>query len=202
MIDSSARGFAAALAIVAGTFALPSPTLLAAEGGTPENSNAPVRAHWSPKKINFTYQGITATYSCDGLLDDVRAVLRQLGASKLKVRASGCTSRLGGPDPFPGVTGTFLVLEPGDAASGADASPAVTARWQRVKVNVGEDPRDAAGRCELVEQIKRYILPLFAARNIAFQSNCFPHDVVIGGASLEADVLQAERPETAASNAQ
>src|SRR5579884_669143 len=66
------------LAAVAGTAAKaasgPRPEVSAPAPGTPQ------AAKWVKKKINFTYQGFTTHYSCQGLRDKVRDVLLQLGA--------------------------------------------------------------------------------------------------------------------------
>jgi hypothetical protein len=169
----------------------------------------PVSARWATKKIDFVYMGFTAHYSCDGLLDKVRPVLLQLGARKqdLSVHERGCTAQLGRPDPFPGVAGTFSVLEPA-AAAGATPSPAnpgepVAAHWKHVRVKVAygvENALDTAGQCELIEQIKYHILPLFTTQNVKYRSSCIPHDLQLG-TMLEADVLMPDAKPGAPSTA-
>jgi len=150
-------------------------------------------ATWVKKKINFTYQGFTTHYSCQGLEDTVRSVLHQLGARKsdMKLRQTGCTRGPNVPSPFPGVSGTFYVLEPGSSTSTSEgASHSVQAEWQTVNVTVGRNAREHAGDCELIDQVKAKILPFFAARDVKFQSNCFPHEVTIKGSTLQAQVLK------------
>ena len=82
--------------------------------------DAPVQAMWAAKKLNFTFMGFTARYSCDGLLDKVRKILLDLGARPgpdLKVGPTGCDRGFGTPSRFPGVAGTVQVLVPlGDKA--------------------------------------------------------------------------------------
>jgi len=171
-----------------------------APGTAPATDPNPVSARWTTKKIDFVYMGFTAHYSCDGLLDKVRPVLLQLGARKqdLKVHQRGCTAQLGRPDPFPGVAGTFSVLEPaaaGATPSSANAGEVVPAHWQHVRVKVAypgvENALDTAGQCELIEQIKQHILPLFTTQNVQYRSSCIPHDLQLG-TMLEADVLKAD----------
>ena len=41
----------------------------------PALSVAPPAAHWVERKLDYTYQGFTDKYSCDGLRDKVRAML-------------------------------------------------------------------------------------------------------------------------------
>jgi hypothetical protein len=161
-----------------------------AGGGAGEAGEAStaVPAHWVEKKFRFVYQGFTTRYSCQGLREKVRDVLLQLGArpSDLSVRQIGCTTGFSQPDPFPSVGGTFYVLEP---ASGSTEQP-VDAAWQRVNVRVGRPGLDTAGQCELVEQVKQRILPLFSTRNVAFQQRCIPHKLTPNGSSLSVDVLK------------
>jgi hypothetical protein len=157
--------------------------------------DAPVQTLWAAKKLNFTFMGFTARYSCDGLLDKVRKVLLDLGArADLKVTATGCDRGFGTPSHFPGVAGTVYVLVPlGDKAPPADTQP-VNADWKSVVVAPRGDPLSAAGDCELTEQIKQGILPLFTSRNVEYSSTCIPYQLQVGGTRLKAEVLVAEQP--------
>jgi hypothetical protein len=160
---------------------------------------APVQALWAAKKLNFTFMGFTARYSCDGLLDKVRKILLDLGARPdLKVAATGCDRGFGTPSRFPGVAGTVYVLVPlGDKAPPADTQP-VNADWKSVVVAPRGEPLSAAGDCELTEQIKQVILPLFSSRNVEYTSTCIPYQLIVGGTRLKAEVLLAEQPPTKA----
>jgi len=148
-----------------------------------------VPAHWVKKKIYFVYQGFTAHYSCEGLRDDIRLALLQLGArrSDMNVRELGCTTGLGVPNAAPGVTGTFSVLEPA-ADSQAPSAEAVKARWVAVRVQLNPAP-SFGGDCELIDQIKQKIIPLVTARNVKFTENCIPHQLQPPGSQLQAEVL-------------
>ena len=155
-------------------------------------------ARWTQKKIYFTYLGFTTHYSCEGLTDKVRGILLQLGARKadLKVHEAGCTSRAGEPTPFPAVQGTFSVLEPiaGDTASSPTAGgEVVPAHWAPVNVRFDHNELDISGQCELLEQVRQHILPLFPARNVQFRSLCIPHQLTAGGNSLQAEVLMPDK---------
>ena len=176
----------ATLALAATSASSAARAVEAAAGGG--EAPATVPAHWVEKKLRFAYMGFTTRYSCQGLREKVRDVLLQLGAraSDLSVREIGCTSGPGRPDPAPSVGGTFYVLEP---ASGSTGQP-VEAAWQHVNVSVGRMGLDTAGQCELVEQVKQRILPLFTTRNVAFQQRCIPHRLTPAGSSLSAEVLK------------
>jgi hypothetical protein len=150
---------------------------------------ARMQAGWVPREFRFTYQGFTAKYSCDGLSDRIRAVLLLLGARKqdLKVNPTGCSDGFGRATPFPGVAVKMSVLEPLGEKSAPGTEPVATA-WRNVDV-VRREPLAAAGDCELTEQIKESILPLFTTRNVDYSSTCVPHQLTPGGTTLKADVL-------------
>jgi hypothetical protein len=154
-----------------------------------DDAAAAEKATWQQKELRFTYMGFTTHYSCDGLRDEVKEILRQLGARPdMEVREYGCTANFGQPDPFPSVRAKFSVLVPADAKSGSDA--VVAARWRTVRLKLGTGALDASGQCELIEQAKQRILPLFVTRNVNFSSDCFPHQVTIRGANLTVDVME------------
>jgi hypothetical protein len=145
-------------------------------------------AVWTPRELSFVYLGFTAQYSCDGLRDRVTDVLLQLGARQdLEVRETACVS-IGQPDPFPGVRIRMNVLQPAVGHSAAAGPTAVPAHWKRV--DLASNPNSASSsECELTEQIRTEILPLFATRNVEYGSNCQPHQLQVGAAWLRADVL-------------
>jgi hypothetical protein len=180
---------------LAGALTLASAPAHAQQGGGAPASAAPggaevLSAHWVEKKLNFVYQGFTTHYSCDGLRDQMIKVLTQLGArSDMKVRERGCTSTLGRPEPFPGVDATFSVLEP-VPVNGAVETQFVPARWEPMKLDFGHGSLDQAGQCELIEQVKHKVLPLFTTRNVDFTNTCVPHQLTPGGTRLEAEILK------------
>ena len=158
--------------------------------GATESAAPPADAQpavWAPKELHFVFMGFTAHYSCDGLRDKIRHVLGELGARDgLKVDYAGCSSPFGKPDPFPGVRIRMEVLQP--AGANAKSSDVVGAHWRRVDLHPDKDPVWEASDCELLEQIKQKILPLFATRNVDFASNCVPHQAYLG-TRLGAEVL-------------
>ncbi|MGH8132487.1 MAG: hypothetical protein ACRETP_04540 [Steroidobacteraceae bacterium] len=157
-------------------------------------------AVWTPRELRFVFMGFTSHYSCDGLQAKVRQALLDLGARKdLQVRESGCSASTGRPDPFPGVAIKMNVLAPPKAD---DATPTtVPAHWKRVNLRLDPNTVLEAGDCELVEQIKQHILPLFTARNIQYRSNCVPHQLSVGGTSLSAEVLVPDAKDAKAARA-
>ncbi|MDB6101001.1 MAG: hypothetical protein JWO52_1000 [Gammaproteobacteria bacterium] len=160
-------------------------------------------AVWTEKELTFVYQGFTTRYSCDGLRDKVRSVLLDLGARKkdLKVQQLGCSSPTGRPDPFPGVRVKMSVLRP---ASGTADDQAVAAHWKPVDLKLRDSFTTDSGECELVEQIRHKIVPLFATRNVDLKTTCIPHQATAARPSLRLEVLApddaqhpAEEPQAA-----
>lgn len=147
-------------------------------------------AVWTPKELQFTYQGFTTHYTCDGLRDKMKSMLLQLGARKddLKVYETPCAGDPNRPNPFPGVRIKMNVLQPATDANSADAQ-AVPARWEKVDLLKGESGINAAGECELLEQVKQTVLPLFTTRNIDLQATCIPHQLQASGTRLLVEVL-------------
>jgi hypothetical protein len=176
-------------AITGAALLLSMPLWAAGAQGKPDAENA-VSGVWTSQELRFLYQGFTSHYSCDGLEAKVRKVLLQLGSRKdLTVRPFGCSSPFGVPDPFPAVTIKMNVLRPAGAAGTAADAPAVPAHWQPVEVRLDRDPVWQAGDCELLEQIKQRILPLFTTRNVRYRTNCVPFQLSPGGTQLSAEVL-------------
>lgn len=154
-----------------------------------------VAAKWVPKELKFVYVGFTTRYTCDGLQDKVRGILLQLGArDDLKVIGYNCIG-VNAPETTPGVRIVMHVLQP---ASGT-AGKTVAAHWQTVDVLAGRDLFDAARDCELISQLDRDVLPLFAPRHVDYSATCSVHTPLIGGTRLKADVLVADQSPASAS---
>jgi hypothetical protein len=159
------------------------------------DTSAPTSAKWAARKLHFTYMGFTSHYSCDGLRGQMTSILQELGVrDDLVVKSTGCT-RFEGPEEFPGVDATFSVLVPaGSSEKGAAGSPAVAARWETVTLDSDATRRTGQGECELIEQVKQYVLPLFTTRNLSYSTHCFPHSDSLAGARLSVEVLRPVKP--------
>jgi hypothetical protein len=159
----------------------------------PAENAAPAWSVWTPKQLRFVYAGFTSHYSCDGLRDKMRAILLQLGArADLTVHPVPCSGLAGRPTEFPGVTVDMNVPVPWDAQATNAAATPVPAHWKTVVLSTELDPLREAGDCELIEQVKARVLPLFNTRNVDYHSTCVPHQLQIGGTQLKADVLIAD----------
>jgi hypothetical protein len=152
---------------------------------------------WQRHQYSFTFMGFTTTYSCDGLADKLQLLLIASGArADAKAQAGACASGFGRPDKFAQADLTFYTLAPTGDASGAPPagsppaaaptakSPAATApaatvpvpaTWRAVAL-AARNPRElATGDCELVEQFRNNVLPMFTTRNVQNQTTCIPH---------------------------
>jgi hypothetical protein len=156
----------------------------------PAESSPPAWAVWTPKELRFVYLGFTSHYSCDGLADKMRGILLQLGARPdFKLRELPCSGSFGKPTAFPGVTVNMSVLTPWDATSANATVTPLPAHWKLVELSTDRDPLREAGDCELIEQVKAHVLPLFSARNVDYRSTCVPNQLQVGGTVLKAELL-------------
>ena len=166
---------------------------LPAWGAEPPPIGGPVHAVWTPKSYNFTFNGFTSHYSCEGLRDKLRIILLRLGArSDLEVVARGCGGGQSNVSAFPGAMINMNVLTPvGGEVTVKPGTQPVTAQWQEVSLTYGKNPVEVAGDCELIEQVKEFILPLFNTKNVAYKSFCVPNQLILGGTTLSAYVLKS-----------
>ena len=188
----------AAIATV-GLLSLAAPVLAATTDGASDQGT--VEAKWVPHKVQFIYMGFTSVYSCDGLVDQMKEILQQLGAREdLEVKPYTCV-RSSAPELMAGVRANFSVLQPATSDDHANAdSPVVAAHWDLVTLDADSPRHAGSGDCELLEQVKKELLPLFATRNLKFNSSCFPHQVSVGGAHLSVEVLRPVKPSAAAAH--
>jgi len=151
---------------------------------------------WQKHQYSFAFMGFTTTYSCDGLADQLKRLLIAAGArSDVKSQPGACASSFGRPDKFARANLTFYTLAPEGAAAGASGQAAdtgdtaaagdkagdkpagkpVAATWRAVAL-AARSPRELGiGDCELVEQFRNQVLPMFTTRNVEDRTTCIPH---------------------------
>jgi hypothetical protein len=133
------------------------------------------RGVWQKHEYSFVYMGFTSTYSCDGLADKIKLLLITAGARPdAKSQPGACASGFGRPDKFARAELTFYTLAP----SGADApsgSKPVDGIWRPVSLT-DRSPRElSTGDCELIEQFRNNVLPMFTTRNVDDHTTCIPY---------------------------
>jgi hypothetical protein len=132
---------------------------------------------WQKHEYSFAFMGFTSTYSCDGLASELKVLLIAAGArADAKSRAGACASGFGRPDKFARADLTFYTLAPAVSAAnqGAD-NPTVEGTWKPVSFAYQKPRELGRGDCELVEQFRDNVLPLFTTRNVENQTVCIPH---------------------------
>jgi hypothetical protein len=145
-------------------------------------------AQWHAQKLEFTYSGFTAFYTCDGLESKVRDILLTFGARKdAKVRALGCDRAQNKPNKIAWVEAEFSSLAPAADASSADIVQGV---WAKVQLAPNRPTNMGMGECELVEQMRPMLEKGFALRNTNYQTTCVPKQVSVADYNVKAEVLR------------
>jgi hypothetical protein len=121
---------------------------------------------WKKREVLFSQLGFTSVYSCGGLANKLRLLLRASGArADVEVVPIGC----GDPSAFAQARLTFFTLAPTTARSTQPGS------WRRVTL-ASRSPRELdGGDCELVERFGDQVLPLFAIRAKQDRTRCVPY---------------------------
>jgi hypothetical protein len=180
------------LAAVAGYALFPALLLsrasLAAEPPTAATAD---RGVWQKHEYSFAFLGFTSTYSCDGLADKLEVLLIAAGAKRdAKSRPGACASGFGRPDKFARADLTFYTLAPAGSGTPADAKR-VDAIWRTVSF-ADHSPRElSTGDCELIEQFRNDVLPMFTTRDVDNHTTCIPHQLSGSLISLRFESLAA-----------
>lgn len=147
---------------------------------------------WQKHEYSFNYYGFTSTYSCDGLADKLKVLLLAAGArADAKAAPAACAYGYGRPDSFASAFLTFYTL----VTPGTDAadSPPVEGVWHDVKFTPHSPSQLGVGDCELIEQFRDHVLPMFTVRAVDDKSTCVPHQQSGSGYSLVFQSLAARR---------
>jgi hypothetical protein len=157
--------------------------LLAATAGAaaPLQASAPEPGVWQSHQLEFQFFGFTTTYSCDGLESKLRALLGQLGArADFHVESYGCARGPSMPDKFARVRLNFATLQPASMTDATAAATPTSGAWKSVALAPRRPGTLDSGDCELIEQFRDKVLPLFTTRAIQNQVSCVPHQVSAG----------------------
>jgi len=144
---------------------------------------------WTGHELVYEQLGFTTIYSCAGLAEKVRALLRASGARKdLAVTPKDCGIE---PTKFARVQMIFSSLGPvGGPGAGTDATGRQPGSWRKVWLAPGSPRELTDGDCELVERFRDQVLPLLATRNVADRVRCIPHQLA-GSFDLRFEVFAA-----------
>jgi hypothetical protein len=127
---------------------------------------------WQKQKYSFVFTGFTTDYSCDGLAVKLEVLLIAAGARADARAHAGACGQFGQVDKISVADLDFYTLTP---ASRTAEGERVDGAWRTVAL-AERSPRDIArGDCELVEQFKAHVLPLFTTREVVDQTTCIPN---------------------------
>ena len=146
-------------------------------------------AIWNTHELDFQYMGFTSRFSCSGLQDQIHEILLNLGArdDRDMVGPGACSGVGDRPSRIAGVHIKMATLQP---AVNAGQAAAVDAYWKPVIIGGGSDVD-----CELIQQVKTDILPLFTTRNVNGPNiECVPHQATRISAKLRLEVLTVAVP--------
>jgi len=160
-----------------------------ASAASAKPSGQAVTGAWQHHHANFSYYGITALYSCDGLENNIRALLLHLGARKdAKVSARGCPNGPSVPGRNAIIDVDFYTLSPS-----SDATGTVQAQWMPVLVSPTHPYFMSNGDCELIDEMKDLISKNFSLREVNYRTDCIPHEVNIDDFTIKAQALKELR---------
>ena len=194
----------------------------AAAAAEPEAQAAaadPVQAIWKHQEIGFYFQSFTTFYSCTSLEGKLERILRELGVhARVKVRSADCPYSVA---RMPRVV--MQVISPVEATPEAlaerDKNKSVRELAQRVRGKKSEHPLDSLeefpaqwrrvslsrgrlnlepGDCELIDELKKKVLPKLAVRTVRDDVQCSPNQLTLGQPRLEVDALvEIPKPDAA-----
>jgi hypothetical protein len=150
-------------------------SLLIPRAGSADEPPAREPGVWQKHEYSFVFMGFTSTYSCDGLADKIKLLLIAAGARHdAKSQPGACANGFGRPDKFARASLTFYTLAPSGAET-ASGTKQIDGVWRPVSI-ADRSPRDlGTGDCELVEQFRNNVLPMFTTRNVEDHTTCVPH---------------------------
>ncbi|MGA2189938.1 MAG: hypothetical protein ABSH33_15505, partial [Steroidobacteraceae bacterium] len=151
-----------------------------------------IRGAWQPHHARFYYYGVTVSYTCEALEDQVRRILLYLGArGDLTISARGCARGPDRPSHNAWVETDFYA--PAPAADGR-ATGNAAAQWARIELTPHHPGFMGNGDCELVQDMKDLVVNNFNARDLAYTTDCFPHELSIDGFAVKGQTLKMTAP--------
>jgi hypothetical protein len=156
---------------------------------------------WQTHKLTFNYVGISPTYSCEGLRDDLTFLLQQAGAHlDGAIVTESCFHGAGAPSSLVSAQLRFSTLQPATGAAGETADQgnqgnqadtgSAGGSWRHVEFsNTRSYPQLRGADCELVQEFQHQILPAFATRNVTANLHCVPYQTTGDQFALAFDVF-------------
>jgi hypothetical protein len=170
-----------------------------------------VQAVWKAQELTFYFQSFTTFYSCSSLETKVKRLLTAVGAARgMRVRTRGCFSsneiaRMpyveivlvsaveATPEALAELDKTKSTRElaarvRGESKQAEVAAEQFPAQWKRVSLSRGKLNLEP-GDCELIEQLKKKVLPKLAIRVVDDDVECVPNQISMTQPRLVVDAL-------------
>lgn len=188
------------------------PGLLLTARAAEQAAAEPVQAIWKDQELAFFFQSQTTFYSCGSLEAKLERILKILGATaKVRVRSVDCQS----PGRIVRMPRVILTVRaPVEATPQAlaerdkdkskrelvervrgekdpEALAPFPAQWKRVSLSRGKAAGLEPGDCELIDELRRKVLPKLSVRLVKDNTHCTPHQVTLGQPQLEIEALVA-----------
>ena len=190
---------------------------LCASWGAVAQEAAPVQAIWKQQEIGFYFQSFTTFYSCSGLESKLERIIKALGGKdvNVRVRAVECPSSVARmprvqievtspveatPEAIAERDKTKSTRElaarvQGKSAEAVEGADQFAANWKRVSLSRGSLKLEP-GDCELIDELRRKVLPKLAVRIVSDNVSCSPNQLTLGQPQLEIDALvEAPKPD-------
>ena len=129
---------------------------------------------WQQHQYTFNFFGFTTTYSCLGLEDKLKELLQLNGAAPDMKVNSPCNLGFGVPDKLVLAYMTFSTLQPASIQP-ASTNGGIGGEWRHVQLSPRHPFDFDYGDCELIEQFRDKVLPMFTTRNVTNHVTCVPH---------------------------
>lgn len=181
MLGASLLAAASAFAGAATAAATPAP---AADS---QSAASVVSARWQKHQLRFDYNAFTSYYTCGGLEDKVKEILKYFGARpNVKVTVTGCPR----PDAITDIAWVDVEFETLTAANGGTGADTVAATWQPVELRPNRPLSMGRGECEIVEKLKPVVTASFSLQDLDYRTSCIPHQVGLDDYAVHGKALQ------------
>jgi hypothetical protein len=149
---------------------------------------------WQSHELTFNYLGATPTYSCNGLQHVLTGLLKKAGAGPdISVLPGPCARGFTVPEQLLHARLRFSTLSPAASTDSVASGNRRNGSWHHVTIEA-HDPVLQGGNCELVQEFKQKVLPLFATRNVQANLPCIPYQDIGYFFSLSFDVFAPSKP--------
>lgn len=155
-------------------------------------SGQEVTAVWRAQQVNFEYRAYSTMYSCRSLEDKLEIILRTVGAREnVRLQSYVCDEQLGIARFQIAMQSPVIASEAnireitthdskdelvarvnGEQLAGAADLERFPAVWKKVSFARDPDMRLERGDCELVEQLRRQILPRMSVQIVKDNIRC------------------------------